>query len=86
MAEEALAQAKQAMADRPITTEPCTSDSFPPHVTCPVCGTNNDGKTVLVPIAGAFHGEPAEEKPMHLACAVIQEWHERMQLGVARKK
>jgi len=35
---------------------------------CPVCGTDNSGKTVLVPIQGTSDGHIHEAVPTHLDC------------------
>lgn len=35
---------------------------------CPICGTNNSGKTVLVPIEGTGDGYTYKAIPTHLDC------------------
>lgn len=70
-----------ANSTRPVRPDPRTFQSFPPDTTCPICGTNDDGKTVLVVISGGEKGDIAEAKPMHLACAVAKQWDEGM--GIA---
>jgi hypothetical protein len=66
---------------RMVRPDPRTFTSFPPDAKCPICGTNDDGKTVLVQIAGTAKDGIAEAKPMHLACAVAKQWDEGM--GIA---
>lgn len=55
---------------RPVLSEPRTFDHFPEDIPCPVCGTTDDGKTVLVPIDGTQNGNIYEAQPIHLACCV----------------
>lgn len=43
---------------------------FPPIDICPVCGTNDDGRCVLIPIDGTGRDGIVESKCVHLACAV----------------
>lgn len=59
-----------AEATRPVLKGPRTFDHFPEDILCPVCGTNDDGQTVLVPIVGTQDGNIAQAAPTHLACAV----------------
>ena len=61
--------------------EPRTFTHFPEQSKCPICGTNDDGTTVLVEIAGTANDGIAEAKPMHLACAIAKQWDEGM--GIA---
>lgn len=60
---------------------PHTLEHFPEGDLCPICGTNDDGKTVLVPVSGTEQGSICEAKPMHLACAVAKQWDTGMGLG-----
>jgi hypothetical protein len=59
-----------------------TFEQFPEDSKCPVCGTNEQGLTVLVPIYGTQRGNNAEAICVHLKCAVIREWRNDMQLGL----
>ena len=49
-----------------------TFEHFPEEadMKCPVCGTNDDGETVLVPIVGTGDGRICEAQCVHLACCV----------------
>ena len=71
----------QASLPRMVRPDPRTFTNFPADSTCPICGTNDDGKTVLVEISGTAKEGIAEGKPMHLACAVAKQWDEGM--GIA---
>jgi len=66
---------------RMVRPDPRTFTHFPPGSKCPICGTNDDGTTVLVQIAGTAKDGIAEAKPMHLSCAVAKQWDEGM--GIA---
>jgi hypothetical protein len=57
---------------------------FPEDATCPVCGTNDDGETVLLAIDGTSDGRIAEAKPTHLACAVLTSIN--IPLGIAYRR
>ena len=35
---------------------------------CPICGTNKDGETVLIPIQGTGDGHISEAVQIHLDC------------------
>ena len=79
-----MKQSQDAMPgsqQRSVRPDPRTFTNFPPDSRCPICGTNDDGKTVLVEIAGTAKDGIAEAKPMHLACAVAKQWDEGM--GIA---
>lgn len=69
---------------RPIKEEPRTFDHFPEEDICPICQSNDDGVTVLVPIAGTEEDSIMEAKPVHLACAVINRWYEGLEVGVRK--
>ena len=66
---------------RLVRPDPRTFQHFPSDSKCPICGTNDDGKAVLVQIAGTAKDGIEEAKPMHLACAVAKQWDEGM--GIA---
>lgn len=66
---------------RLVRPDPRAFPHFPTDSKCPICGTNDDGKTVLVQISGTTKDGIAEAKPMHLACAVAKQWDEDM--GIA---
>ena len=66
---------------RNIKAGPRTFEQFPADVVCPVCNTNDDGMCVLVPVKGTASGGIVEAQPMHLACAVIQVWDRKLNLG-----
>lgn len=38
------------------------------HTVCPVCGTDEDGQTFLVPIHGTEDGPTVEAVPTHMHC------------------
>ncbi len=67
---------------RSVRPGPRTFQHFPEEMTCPICGTNDDGESVLVEIAGTAEDRIAEAKPMHLACAVARKWYDEIQTGV----
>lgn len=67
-----------ARLERP---DPRSFTHFPEKSKCPICGTNDDGKCVLVEIAGTANDGIAEAKPMHLSCAVAKQWDDGMQMG-----
>lgn len=66
---------------RPFRAGPRTFDTFPKDSKCPVCGTNDDGKTVLVPIVGTEDLNIAEALPVHLSCAVMEGWDVDQRIG-----
>ena len=70
--------------NRPVRPDPRTFRSFPEEATCPICGTNDDGTTVLVAIAGTTKGSRANAKPMHLSCAVVREWDDLLKMAFMR--
>ncbi len=55
---------------RAIRPKARTFEHFPEDIKCPVCGTNDDGQTVLVPIVGTGDGRICEAQCVHLACCV----------------
>lgn len=67
---------------RVVRPDPRTFAHFPQDSTCPICGTSDDGKTVLVQIAGTEKNGVSEAKPMHLACAVAKQWNEEMNIAI----
>lgn len=60
---------------RPVRPWPRTFTHFPEDTTCPVCGTNDDGETVLMPIDGTQDANLCEAQPIHLACAVADHFN-----------
>ena len=66
---------------RTVRPDPRIFSHFPPDSKCPICGTNDDGTTVLVEISGTAKDRIAQAKPMHLACAISKQWDEDM--GIA---
>jgi rubredoxin len=72
----------QGSQKRMVRPDPRTFTHFPTDSKCPICGTNDDGKTVLVQIAGAAKDGIAEAKPMHLACSVAKQWDEGMGIAI----
>jgi hypothetical protein len=50
--------------------DPFAFEQFPETATCAVCGTNDEGKCVLVPIDGTSDGSISEAMPVHLGCAI----------------
>lgn len=69
-----LKRAPAVAVQRVVRPGPRTFQHFPETAKCPICGTNDDGETVLVQIAGTAKDYIAEAKPMHLACAVATQW------------
>ena len=49
-------------------SEPRVFEHFPIGKECPVCGTNKDGWSALVPIDGTTEGGICEAIPVHTAC------------------
>jgi len=43
-------------------------ERFNPMSNCPICGTNRDEKTVLIPIVGSQRGNICEAGQFHLQC------------------
>lgn len=68
--------------ERMVRPRPRTFQHFPETSLCPICGTNDDGETVLVQIAGTAKDGIAEAKPMHLGCAVAKQWDEGMAIAL----
>jgi hypothetical protein len=80
-----MTQSNQAGAgplQRPVRQHPRTFARFPADSTCPICGTTDEGETVLVPIAGTLDGNISEARPMHMACCVPRQWDEGLQLAL----
>jgi hypothetical protein len=79
----------ESMKTNPVTSPPVrnrrekprTFQSFPEGATCPICRTNDDGETVLVPIIGTQDGHLVQCQPMHLGCAVISIWDSQRGIG-----
>ena len=67
--------------ERFVRPLPRCFDHFPETAKCPICGTNDDGQTVLVAIAGTAKDGIAQAKPTHLACAIIKQWDDGMGMG-----
>ncbi len=42
---------------------------FPKTTICPVCGTNEDRESVLIPIVGTQEGNICQAQPFHWDCA-----------------
>lgn len=59
---------------RGVRPKPRTFERFPEDVTCPVCGTNDEGESVLIPIDGTTDGLVVKCQPIHLGCAVASNW------------
>lgn len=64
------------MSERPWRDDPNIDCHFPAEAICPVCGTNDDGRCVLIPIVEGQKGSLVEAAPMHLAC-VASVWYAR---------
>ena len=45
-----------------------TFDHFPENAVCPVCGTSEDKKCVLIAIQGTQEGNISEAAPVHADC------------------
>ncbi len=43
-------------------------EHFPIGKKCPVCGGNDDGWTILIPVDGTTKGRLCEAIPIHTAC------------------
>ena len=63
-------KAQPGSVQRSVRPRARTFEQFPEETTCPVCGTNDDGETVLVPIVGTGDGKICEAQCVHLACCV----------------
>lgn len=72
----------QTQPSRSVRPEPRTFESFPEDSICPICLTNDDGKTVLVAIQGTSEDGICEAIPMHLACAVAKIWLPEAHVGL----
>lgn len=53
-----------------------TFEQFPKgHGTkCPVCGTDDEGETILVPIDGTQDGGICQAQPTHTKCLMSEGW------------
>ena len=49
-------------------------DKFPKQVKCPICGTNKEGKSVLIIINGTINERIAEARCYHLDCIELTEY------------
>lgn len=60
--------------------KPHTFEHFPPDKTCPVCGTNEDGETVLIEIDGTLDeaGKLCEAECVHLWCAIAERYNREL--------
>lgn len=65
---------KTCSPERPVKPKPRTFEHFPADEICPVCGTNDDGETVLVQIDGTSDGHIAEAKCLHSVCAIADHY------------
>lgn len=63
------------MSKRVVRPGPRTFKGFPDDVTCPVCGTNDEGESVLIHIDGTGDGTVVQGQPIHLGCAVASNWN-----------
>lgn len=68
------------MSNRVITPKPRTFDHFPEDSLCPVCETNNDGVTVLIPIDGTQKDSISQAIPLHLKCAIVDRYDKEHRL------
>jgi len=63
---------------RKVRSAPRTFEHFPEGKQCPVCGTDDDGETVLLALDGTRQGNICRAKPFHLECAVAKQFNEAM--------
>ena len=68
--------------ERLVRPDPPSFEHFPEKAKCPICGTNEDGRCVLIPIAGTSDDGICEAKPIHLACAIPKQWDDGMQMAI----
>lgn len=61
-------------------------DDFPANQVCPICDTNSNGKSVFVDVAGTGRYGIMDKIQIHLACAIIKQWDEGMQVGFSWRK
>jgi hypothetical protein len=61
-------------------------DHFPTEDPCPICGSKEDGKTVLVEIDGTGDGNICEAVPVHLACAVVTNYNQTARVMYLRTR
>lgn len=59
-------------------------EHFPEEDLCPVCNTNDDGKTVLVAKDGTQEDRICEAVPVHIDCALCTNVREDMNLMYRR--
>lgn len=52
--------------------KPRTFKHFPKDKICPICKTNEDEETVLLPIDGTDNENICEAEPFHLYCAMAE--------------
>lgn len=55
--------------------KPRTFEHFPNNVICPICRTNDDAETILIPIDGTNKDGISEAKPVHLWCSVANRYN-----------
>jgi hypothetical protein len=61
--------------------QPRIFEKFPLDVTCPICGTNDEGETVLVAIQGTQDDGICQAQPMHLVCAIAKSYNPEMKVA-----
>ena len=50
--------------------------NFPPMMTCPICGTSNEGECVLVGIVGTLKNHVCKSLPVHIDCLEERLWYD----------
>ena len=50
-------------------------DHFPKEAICPICGTSEDEKCILVQIDETSDGSISEAQPVHLDCALVTNYN-----------
>jgi len=55
--------------------KPRTFKNFPKEDVCPICGTNEDAECLLLAIDGTLKDNICEAKPVHLWCAIAEQYN-----------
>ena len=67
-------------AKRDTRPLPFWFEQFPENKLCPVCLTNDQGATVLIPIDGTSDGSISQATPVHLTCAIPKHHYRELKI------
>mgnify|MGYP003335243433 CR=1 FL=1 len=60
--------------------KPKTFEHFPKEAICPICHTNNDEESILIPIDGTSKDGICESIPIHLWCAIVKRYNSNVKV------